>query len=117
NVLEEIGNSKRCAKSARGVRRAQIIRKHALPDYSDDPADQNTGADHHRVPAGAFTFTRFEAWRAWKASGRFADYGNGFSRRLGGIATDIKSFRTISGFGRRDVGGIALGFGIRKLRL
>ena len=98
--MQEVGNPERRAKSARGVRGAQIVSKHALSDYADDPADQNPSADHHRVFAGAFTLPGVDALRAGKPSGRFADYGNGFSGRFGGVMVNLKSFGASTEIGR-----------------
>src|SRR5437588_5107728 len=74
NVLKKIRNSKGRCERIGGERIAKVISKHALPNNADDAADQDSGADHERMSAGAFTAGWIGGSRARKLARRFADY-------------------------------------------
>src|SRR5207253_3096780 len=45
-VLKKIWDSKSRVKSSRSVRDAEVVSEYALSDDADDPADQDSRADH-----------------------------------------------------------------------
>ena len=45
NVLKEVGNPKRRAERVASGGAAEVVGEDALPDQTDDAADENSGAD------------------------------------------------------------------------
>src|SRR5712692_2262531 len=85
DILEEVRNSKRCGEGAGGVSNTEIMREDPLPNHADNPADQNSGAHHERMFAGAFAAATVADLRARKAASAFADYSDRLAGNLRGV--------------------------------
>ena len=68
------------------------MRKHSLPNYADDPADQNSGADHECRAAGAFAFTVAANLDARKTPGALTHHRDSLSCSFASVQTGTKVF-------------------------
>src|SRR5882724_9061404 len=48
DVLQKVRDSERRAEGAHRVRSAEVVSKHPLPDDANNPAQEDSGADHER---------------------------------------------------------------------
>ncbi len=75
------------------------MRKDALTNHANDPADQDSGAHHERMLSGAFTLAALNAQRPRKATGCFANDGNSFAGDLGRVYRNVEARGVLIGIG------------------